>query len=75
MIRLLSPRKSLAFVISSVLVVALTAVPVFAKADEEVAAKESWVLGYSLVVLGVALAMVAICRMGKRSKDFRQIEF
>ena len=73
--RLLTLRKRLFAVLWSLLLVAVTAVPALAQAEEENVAKESWVLSYFLVALGIALGMVAICRMGKRKKDFRQIEY
>ena len=31
----------------------------------------SWVLGYALVILGIALGLVAVCRPGNRSAEVR----
>ena len=33
--------------------------------------KSSWVLGYALVILGIVLGLVAVCRPGNRSADVR----
>ena len=34
--------------------------------------KSSWVLGYALVLLGIVLGLVAICRPGNRSAEVRR---
>ena len=33
--------------------------------------KSSWVLGYALVILGIALGLVAVCRPGNRTSEVR----
>jgi hypothetical protein len=33
--------------------------------------QSSWVLGYALVILGIVLGLVAVCRPGNRSADVK----
>ena len=33
--------------------------------------QSSWVLGYALAVLAIALGLVAVCRPGSRSSDVK----
>jgi hypothetical protein len=33
--------------------------------------KGSWVLSYALVILGIALGLMAVCRPGNRTKDVK----
>ena len=40
-----------------------------ADAEHAVPKTKSWILGYILVILGVALGLLTVCRMGKRSDE------
>lgn len=45
--------------------------PAWAAPEESSGPKASWILAYLLVVLGIALGLIAICRPGKRSKEIK----
>jgi hypothetical protein len=40
-----------------------------AKEEPEKPAQNNWVLAYTLVILGVALGLMILCRPGRRSKE------
>ena len=44
------------------------------EAPDPHADKSSWVLGYALVVLAIALGLTAVCRPGSRSKDVKIVD-
>jgi len=63
--------RTLIFLSAVVSCWSVTALVAWAKAQPEAAAPKTknWVLGYALVVLGIALGLVVICRPGRRTTE------
>ena len=64
-------RRATVAVTIVVLMLALLAAPALAQEAAGSSDKSSWVLGYALVLLGIVLGLVAVCRPGNRSAEVR----
>lgn len=45
--------------------------PAWAAPEDSSGPKASWALAYMIVVLGIALGLIAVCRPGKRNKEIK----
>ena len=68
-------KKTVLPVLLALLIAGLLASPAAAKKKKkpkEEETKESWVVSYAFVGLGLALGMAGICRPGRRQKDVKR---
>ena len=70
--------KRIAILTSTLAIWAAWAEPVLAQAKDEANQAKSaswtvWVIPYALVLLGIGLGLMVVCRMGKRQKSIRQL--